>query len=125
MYLFHFTVLLNPDFNISNSLFSFSIDKVTTGTFNLQSVILNVTSVGEFIPAIARLTSALAVLYALPTSTHLSFQFSSNDTSQLINGIFKLHQKLPKCFKGMAISKFFRTFILFTASGNSTFKADL
>ena len=55
MYLFHFTVLLNPDFNISNNLFSFSVDKVTTGTHNLLSVILNVTSVGEFIAGIASL----------------------------------------------------------------------
>ena len=49
MYLFHFTDLLNHDFNCSNNLLSFSADKVTTGTYNLQSVISNFASVGELI----------------------------------------------------------------------------
>ena len=47
MYLFHFIVIL--DFNCSNNLLSFSADKVTTGTYNLQSVISNFVSVGEVI----------------------------------------------------------------------------
>ena len=36
-------IFLNPAFNCSNNLFSFSADKVITGTYNLQSVILNST----------------------------------------------------------------------------------
>ena len=59
MYLFHFTVLLNPDFNISNNLFSFSVDTVTTGTYNLQSVISNFASYGEFIAAVGGLICGL------------------------------------------------------------------
>ena len=51
MYLFHFIVLLNPDFNCSNNLLSFSVDKVTTGTYNLHSVVSNFASVGELIAA--------------------------------------------------------------------------
>ena len=51
MYLFHFIVFLNPDFNCSNSLLSFSTDKVTMGTYNLQSVISNFALVGELIAA--------------------------------------------------------------------------
>ena len=34
LYLFHFTVLLNPNFNSSKSLISISSDKLTTGTYN-------------------------------------------------------------------------------------------
>ena len=51
MYLFHFIVFLNPDFNCSDSLLPFSADKVTMGTYNLQSVISNYASVGELIAA--------------------------------------------------------------------------
>ena len=97
MYLFHFIDLLNPDFNCSNSLLSFSADKVTTGTYNLQSVISNFVSVGELIAA------AGSHLKALPTSTHTLYQDKINVISQLINGISKLLQKLPKYFKGIAI----------------------
>ena len=64
MYLFHFIVILNPGFNCSNNLLSFSADKVTTGTYNLQSVISNFASVGELIAA------AGGPLKPLPTSTH-------------------------------------------------------
>ena len=123
--MFHFTVLLNPDFNISNSLFSFSVDKVTTGTYNLQSLILNVASDGKFTSTIGGLTSLLAFLYVLLTNTQFSFQPRSNDISQLINGIFKLLQKLPKCFNGMAISKLFKVVLSFTKAGNLLFKPDL
>ena len=97
MYLFHFIDLLNPNFNCSNNLLSFSADKVTTGTYNLQSVISNFASVGELI------TAAGGPLEALPTSTHSLYQDKINVISQLINGISKLLQKLPKYFKGIAI----------------------
>ena len=49
LYLFHFTVLLNSDFNCSKSFFSFSADKVTTGTCNFVSVIWNSNPVGATI----------------------------------------------------------------------------
>ena len=81
MYLFHFIDLLNPDVNCSNNLLSFSADKVTTGTYNLQSVISNFASVGELI------ASAGGPLKALPSSTHSLYQDKINVISQLINGI--------------------------------------
>ena len=84
MHLFHFIVLLNPDFNCSNNLLSFSIDQVTTGTYNLQLVISNFSSVGELIAAAGR------PLKALPTSTHSLYQDKINVISQLINGMSKI-----------------------------------
>ena len=75
MYLFYFIVLLNPDFNCSNSLLSFLADKVTTGTYSLQSVISNFASVGDSIAAIGALGSGSgAFLKALPTITQFSYQ---------------------------------------------------
>ena len=100
MYLFHFIDLLNPDFNCSNNLLSFSADKVTTGTYNLQSVISNLALVGELIRFAG---AAGGPLKTLPTSTHYLYQDKINVISQLINGISKLLQKLPKYFKGFAI----------------------
>ena len=46
LYLFHIISLLNPDFRLVNNLISSSLDKVTTGTYNLQSVIASVAPVG-------------------------------------------------------------------------------
>ena len=46
LYLFRFISLVNPDFKLVNNLISSSLDKVTTGTYNLQSFIVNVASVG-------------------------------------------------------------------------------
>ena len=100
MYLLHCIDLLNPDFNCSNNLLSFSGDKVTTGTYNLQSVISNFVLVGELIRFAA---AAGGLLKALPTSTNSLYQDKINVISQLINGISKLLQKLPKYFKGIAI----------------------
>ena len=76
MYLFHFIDLLNHDFNCSNNLLSFSTDKVTTGTYNLQSVISNFALVVELIAA------AGGPLKALPTSTHSLYQNKINVISQ-------------------------------------------
>ena len=104
MYLFHFIVILNPDFNCSNNLLLFSADKVTTGTYNLQSVISNFTSLGELIQFSA---AAGGPLKALPTNTHYLYQDKINFISQLINGTSKLLQKLPKYFNGIAISTSF------------------
>ena len=79
MYLFHFIDLLNPDFNCSNNLLSFSAHKVTTGTYNLQSVISNFALVGDSIAAIGGLSCGLGAFFkALPTSTHSLYQDKIN-----------------------------------------------
>ena len=101
MYLFHIIVILNPDFNCSNNLLSFSADKVTTETYNLQSVISNFALVGELIRFAAATGGPLK---ALPNSAHSLYQDKINVISQLINGISKLLQKLPKYFNSIAIS---------------------
>ena len=46
LYLFHIISILNPDFRLVNDLISSSLDKVTTGTYNLQSFIASVAPVG-------------------------------------------------------------------------------
>ena len=111
LYLFHIISLLNPDFKLVNNLISSSLDKVTTGTYNLQSVILSVPPVGalslSFTPASTCLRSKLVI-------TQFLFHFSSKNTSQLINGIFSALQKLPKYFNGIANSIFCVRF-LFTS----------
>ena len=38
LYLFHFISLVNPDFKLVHNLVSSSLDKVTTGIYNLQSI---------------------------------------------------------------------------------------
>ena len=87
-----------------NNLISSSLDKVTTGTYNLRSVILCVAPVGALSlttrgPASTCLRSKLVI-------TQFLFHFSSKNTSQLINGIFSALQKLPKYFNGIANSIF-------------------
>ena len=85
-----------------NNLISSSLDKVTTGMYNLQSFIANVAPVG-----------ALSLTTGGPTSTCLCSKlvitqflshFNSKDTSQLINGIFSAPQKLIKYFNGIVNS---------------------
>ena len=49
------TVLLNLVFNCCNNLFSSSVNKVTTGTYNFVSVILEVTFVELLTTATAEL----------------------------------------------------------------------
>ena len=101
LYLFHIISLLNPDFRLVNNLISSSLDKVTTGMYNLQSFIANVAPVGELSlttgPASTCLSSKLVI-------TQFLFHFSSKDTSQLINGIFSALQKLLKYFNDIANS---------------------
>ena len=102
LYLFHIVSLLNPDFKLVNNSISSSLDKVTTGMYNLQSFIANVAPSGELslttgCPASTCLSSKLVI-------TQFLFHFSSKDTSQLINGIFSALQKLPKYFNGIANS---------------------
>ena len=85
-----------------NNLISLSLDKVTTGMYNLQSFIANVAPVGALSlttggPASTCLSSKLVIMQFL-------FHFSSKDISQLINGIFSALQKLPKYFNVIANS---------------------
>ena len=85
-----------------NNLISSSLHKVTTGMYNLQSFLANVAPVGGLSlttggPASTCFSSKLVI-------TQFLFHFSSKDTSQLINGIFSVLQKLPKYFNGIANS---------------------
>ena len=81
-----------------NNLISLSLDKVTTGMYNLQSFIVNVAPVG----ALSLTTGGLASTCL--SSKLVIMQFSSKDTSQLINGIISALQKLPKYFNGITNS---------------------
>ena len=83
---------------VNNSISS-SLDKVTAGTYNLQSFIASVAPAGELslLPPPMSLCSKLVI-------TQFLFHFNSKDTSQLINGIFSALQKLPKYFNGIANS---------------------
>ena len=71
LYLFHIISLLNPDFKLVNNLISSSLDKVTTGTYNLQSFIANVAPVG-------------AAVYTPSKFTPISYQLLRNFYSILI-----------------------------------------
>ena len=46
LYLFHSISLVNPDFKLVNNSISSSLDKVTTGMYNLQWFIASVACVG-------------------------------------------------------------------------------
>ena len=106
LYLFHIISLLNPDFKLVNNLISSSLDKVTSGTYNLQSFIASVAPVGALplLPPPVSLCSKLVI-------TQFLFHFNSKDTSQLINGVFNALQKLPKYFNGIANSTFCVSFL--------------
>ena len=85
-----------------NNLISSSLDKVTTGMYNLQSFIANVAPSGELShttggPASTCLSSKLVI-------TQFLFHFSFKDTAQIINGILSALQKLPNYFNGIANS---------------------
>ena len=82
-----------------NNLISSSLDKVTAGTYNLQSFIASVALVG----ALSLLPPPMSLCSKLVITQFLSY-FNSKDTSQLINGIFSALQKLPKYFNGIANS---------------------
>ena len=102
LYLFHIISLLNPDFKLVNNLISSSLDKVTAGTYNLQSLIASVAPVRALSlttggPASTCFCSKLVIMQFLS-------HFISKDTSQLIKGIFSALQELPKYFNGIANS---------------------
>ena len=73
---------------------SFSFDKVTTGTYKFVSVILNVAPDGAIIGGLR--TAFTDISAKAQFFDHVKF----NSTSQLINGISKLLQKLLKSFNG-------------------------
>ena len=74
-------MLLNPVFNCSKSLLSFSVDKLTTKTYKFVSVILNVAFVGLSIAATAGpasgSTSLVALLVNTQFSNHVQIRFIS------------------------------------------------
>ena len=102
LYLFHIVSLLNPDFRLVNNLISSSLDKVTTGTYNLQSVIASAAPVGAL--SLITVGPASTCLRSKLVITQFLSHFNSKDTSQLINGIFSALQKLPRYFNGIANS---------------------
>ena len=85
LYLFHLIILLNTGFSCSKVFLSFSIDKVTTGTQNFVSVILNVAFIGAFIAGIAGLFPcvATAACVVISVKTQLLDEVKVKDTSQL------------------------------------------
>ena len=91
--------LLNPDFKLVNDLISSSLDKVTIGIYNLQSVMLSIAPVGALYLGLAP-----TCLHSRLVITQFLFHFNSKDASQLTNGMLKSLQKLPKYFNGIANS---------------------
>ena len=83
---------------------SFSFERVTTGTYNFVSVILNVAPDGTTIAGGSLLFPASLVVRSAKTQFFVQVRIIS--TSQLINGISKLLQKLFKCFSGLTTSAF-------------------
>ena len=83
---------------------SFSFDKVTTGTYNFVSFILNVAPDGATIAGGTLLFPASLVV--ISAKIQFFVQVKVNSSSQLINRIFKFLQKLLKYFNGIATSAF-------------------
>ena len=75
---------------------SFSFDRVTIGTYNFKFLIENSNPVGVMIAGGLLLFPASLTV----TSAKMQFldQFKINSIAQLINGMFKLLQKLIKYF---------------------------
>ena len=80
---------LNPAINCSKFLLTLSFDKVTTGTYSFVSVIWNFYPVGGLFAAV------------ISAKTRFFEQVKISSISQLINGIFKVFQKLLKYFSGI------------------------
>ena len=80
---------------------SFSFDKVRTETYNFVSFILNVAPDGATVAGGSSFPASLVVITA---KTQFLDQVKINSTSQLINGIFNVLQKLLKCFSGITTS---------------------
>ena len=83
---------------------SFSFNKVTTGTYNFVSIILNIAPDGAMIAGGLLLFPASLVLISAKIQFFVQVKIIS--TSQLFSGIFKFFQKLLKCFSGITTSAF-------------------
>ena len=94
MYLFLLIVHLNPVFSCSSNSLPSSVDRVTTGTWNLVSGILNVTFVGLLIAGLSRFAAFVALLLNTQFADHVRVK----DISQLISGISSVFQKATKMF---------------------------
>ena len=103
LYLLHLVVLLNPVLNSSKSFLSFSVDKITTGTYNFVSIILNVAFVGLSVAATAGFAWGSTSLVALLVNTQFSDHVKARFISQLNNSMFSALQKLLKCFNETTI----------------------
>ena len=68
-----------------------------------MSVILDVAPVGLLIPATVGLASGTVLVYDLLVNTQFSIQVKTNESSQLINGISSVLQKLLKYFNSTTI----------------------
>ena len=88
-YLFQLIILLKPDFNCWSNFALSGVDKVTTGTYSFVSVIANFYSPSELV-----ITQSLE-------------HVKRSSTSQIINGISRVLQKLHKYFNGTIISTSF------------------
>ena len=103
LYLFHLIVLLIPVFNCSKNLLSSSVDKVTTSTYNFISFIWNIhfyellTSGNWGFSSVSHNYQTSCVITQFSNPVHVK------DTSQLINGIFNVLQRLLKFFNGTTI----------------------
>ena len=81
-----------------------------------MSVILNSNPVGVIISSILPCAS----LSVISTKAQFLDQVKINSISQLISGIFKLFQKLLKCFSGITTSVSFLPTLFASYSGLST-----
>ena len=80
----------------------FTSDKVTTGTYNFVTFVLNIAPEGTAIAGLA----PCAILAVISAKTQFLEQVKINSTSQLINGIFKALHKLLKFLSGITTFAF-------------------
>ena len=102
LYLFYIIFLVNPDFKLVNNLISSSLDKNTTGIYNLQLFIASVATVVVPFTVGGPASTCLCCKLVI---TQVLFHFNSKDTSKCVfNGMFNALQNLPKYFNGIANS---------------------
>ena len=93
------------------------VDKVTTGTYNFVSVILNVAFFGAFILSHASTggsasgSACLANCVVISVKAQFLDQVKVKDSLQLIKGMSKYLQKLLKYFNERTISRFLLAFM--------------
>ena len=95
LYLFYLIGLFNPLYSSCNNLLSFSVDKVTTGTYNFVSFISTIASVELLTAATTGSGSGSASLVALLVITQFLDQDKIQFITQLINVISSV---LKNCF---------------------------